>query len=227
MPEEKMNTLRSSSVRENYLVAKQDWDERFGSFITRARNWRIAFLLICAIALIEGVALITVVRRSQVVPFVVAVNDLHQVIGMGIASQTTTNNPLLIKAALQRYIVDVRSISSDPIVLKERLSSVFDHTALASPAYNFLQEQWKSNSPFLAAENGTVQVQVQNITQLSPKSYEIDWTETHRDKMGNLVSTEQWKGVLGVLLSPPKDVSAAIQNPLGVYINSITWSENI
>ena len=224
---EMKESSRSGSVRENYLTARQEWDERYGSLITRAKNWRVAFILVSAVALMEGLALMTIVRRSQVVPFVIAVNDLHQVVGMGVASQSATNNPLLIQASLQSYIEDARSVSSDPLVLKDRLSKVFDETALASPAYNFLQETWRKEFPFTRADTETVEVEVHNVTQLSPTSYEVDWSETRRDKTGNLIATEQWKGVLGIVLAPPKDEGAARRNPLGVYVNSITWSKSV
>ena len=36
-----------------YLAARREWDERYGSLITRARNWRMAAFLALGIAVIE------------------------------------------------------------------------------------------------------------------------------------------------------------------------------
>jgi type IV secretory pathway TrbF-like protein len=93
-----------------------------------------------------------------VVAFVVAVNDLHQVVGMGFADETSVANPLLVQARHQQYIENVRSVASDPLVLKDRLTSVFDGTVLSSAAFNYLQELWRNDSPFTRAETETVQV---------------------------------------------------------------------
>ena len=217
----------TADAKASYLVARAAWDERYGDLITRARNWRAAFFAICVLTGLLCIALVAEMRRSHVVPFVVAVNDLHQVVGMGLADETSGANPLLVQARLQQYIENARSVSSDPLVLKDRLTSVFDGTVLSSPAFNYLQELWRNDSPFTRAETETVQVSVHNVTQLSPTSYEVNWTEVRRDKSGNTFATEQWKGVLGVVISPPKDVDAARRNPLGIFVNSVTWSRSV
>ena len=217
----------NEAAKESYLAARAEWDERYGDLITRAKNWRVAFLCICGLTALLCVALVTEMRRSHVVPFVVAVNDLHQVVGMGLANETSGANPLLVQARLQEYIEAARSVSSDPIVLRDRLNAVFDGTVLSSPAFNFLQESWRTDSPFTRAETETVQVAIHNVTQLSPSSYQVDWTETRRDKTGNTIATEQWKGVLGVVVSPPKDVDSARRNPLGIFVSTITWSKSV
>jgi type IV secretion system protein TrbF len=214
-------------TRQQFLDARTGWDERYGDLITRAKNWRIAFLMMGVLACLQATALIVEMRRSHVVPFVVAVDGLHQVVGMGLATETGPTDPRLIQARIQQYIEDARSISSDQAVLKERLEKVFDATVLQSPANNFLVEYYRAESPFELSSDGTVQIQVHNITPLTATSYEVTWTEMKRDKAGNSTVKEEWKGVLGVVISPPKNEADARKNPLGVYVNAITWSKSV
>jgi len=53
-------------------------------------------------------------------------------------------------------------------------------------------------------------------------------SETERDQLGNLAgSKEEWKGVVGVLIAPPKDEVTARRNPLGIYVTTISWSRSV
>src|SRR5438093_355157 len=63
-----------------YLAARREWDERYGSLITRARNWRLIAILCASAALMQTAGLIALSLRAKVVPYVVAVDALgHQV----------------------------------------------------------------------------------------------------------------------------------------------------
>jgi type IV secretory pathway TrbF-like protein len=210
-----------------WLQSRQQWDERWGDIVTRAKNWRTAFVLAMVLACLQALALIVEMKRSHVVPFVVAVNDLHQVVAAGLATETTATDPMVLQAQLKTYVENARSITSDQQVLHDRLSAAFGSTVAASPAYALLQEYYRADDPFAKAADGTVQIEVHNITAISSTSYEINWTEEKRDKAGVAIGKEQWKGVFGVVVSPPKDKDAAWANPLGVYVNAITWSKSV
>ena len=41
-----------------YLAARKEWDERYGEFITRARNWRTAAMISALITLLATGGLI-------------------------------------------------------------------------------------------------------------------------------------------------------------------------
>jgi type IV secretion system protein VirB5 len=187
----------------------------------------VAFILMAVLTCLQAIALIVEMKRSYVVPFVVAVDGLHQVVASGLATETTPVDPILIRQQIQNYVENARGISSDQSVLKDRLEKAFDSTVAPSPAHTMLVEYYRTESPFELAADGTVQVAVHNITAISSKSYEVNWTETKRDKEGNTTATEEWKGVLGVVVSPPKNEADAWKNPLGVYINAISWSKSI
>jgi type IV secretory pathway TrbF-like protein len=215
------------SQSQQFLDARAEWNERWGDLITRAKNWRVAFLLMAGLACIEGLALVEEMHRSHVVPFVVAVDHLNQVVAAGLATETGPTDPRLIRSQVETYITEARSISSDKEVLKSRLEHVFGTTVQPSPAYTFLVDYFRTTSPFEQADSGTVTVDVHNVTPISSSSYEVDWTETKRDKEGNVIGKEDWKGVLGIVISPPKDASSGMKNPLGIYVNSVTWSKSV
>ena len=61
----------SESSTNPYLIARREWDERYGSLITRARNWRLVALLCAVAAIMQAAGLIALSMRAKVVPYVV------------------------------------------------------------------------------------------------------------------------------------------------------------
>src|SRR5690242_14859928 len=82
--EETPSTAKSSGHRapetSPYVAARREWDERYGNFIARARNWRAAAFLALLIATLETGGLIALSMKARTVPFVVAVDSLGRVL---------------------------------------------------------------------------------------------------------------------------------------------------
>jgi type IV secretion system protein VirB5 len=212
-----------------YIAARSEWDERWGSITSREKMWRAAFFFEGVVILFLVIALMSVVRKSTVVPYVVAVDSLHQVIATGLATESQVNDPLIIQTKLAQYVENARGVSNDSQVEKARLEAAFAATNSSSPAFQYLKQTWIASSPFALAQSTTVEVNVHRVLQISPKSYQVDWTETRRSaKDGSVQATEEWKAILGVVISPPKNNDATLmKNPLGIYITSISWSKGV
>src|SRR5215510_13131607 len=72
-----------------YLAARKEWDERYGEFITRARNWRTVALISALVALLATAGMVWLTARSHVVPFVVLIDSLGRPVASGLAEQTS------------------------------------------------------------------------------------------------------------------------------------------
>src|SRR5271169_3597637 len=72
-----------------YIAARHEWDERYGSLITQARNWRVAFQVASVIALVgvAGATWLSVHSRTKV--FVVALDQLGRSVAAGYADETS------------------------------------------------------------------------------------------------------------------------------------------
>src|SRR5438552_15107676 len=76
-------------VTNPYLLARRDWDERYGSLITRAKNWRVAAILCASIALVQTAGVVALSVRSKVVPYVVAVDSLGRQVAAGVVEESS------------------------------------------------------------------------------------------------------------------------------------------
>src|SRR5258707_9838945 len=87
-------TQQSSSKEESiispYLVARREWDERYGGLIKRAQQWRGAAVLALLVALAESIVIIGVATRPRTAPYVVAVDSLGIVAAAGAVDRNSS-----------------------------------------------------------------------------------------------------------------------------------------
>jgi type IV secretion system protein VirB5 len=208
-----------------YIAARREWDERYGSLITRAENWRAAAFLAGAMALVESLLLAVLSMRSPVKTMIVAVDSIGRVVAAEPASATLKVDDRLKRAALFGWVEDWRMVTSDPLTQRRSIDRVYAMLASGSRAQIIVTDFYRNHVPFARARTETVSVEVHSIVPTSPESYQIDWTETARDRAGEVARTQSWKAVLTIGLNPPTDEKLARVNPLGIYVIDASWSE--
>ncbi len=214
------------AVSENpYLIARREWDERYGDLLMRARNWRVIAVIVGIIAIVQGAGLIYVSSRSQVVPFVVAVDNLDRVVAAGPARQTATMDERIVRAALSRWIEDLRLVTSDGIAERRAIDHVYSMIGSGTPAQVLITDYFSKDPPTERSAHETVNVEAKAVFPTSDRTYEVEWTETKRSLAGQVLSREEWKGAITIALNPPKEERLARVNPLGIYVINISWSK--
>jgi type IV secretion system protein VirB5 len=204
--------------------AGQVWDERIGSVRVQARNWRIMALggLVLSTGLSAG--LLWQSMQSRVVPFVVAVDRLGEPRAIAPAERDYQPTDPQIAWFLGRFITDVRSISLDPVVMKQNWLSAYDF--VTGRGARFLNDYARSANPFGAIGTRTVSAQVTSIVRASDRSFQVKWTQSEYER-GNFVGTTHWTGIVSVVLRPPSTLDRLRRNPLGLYVDAIDWSQEL
>jgi len=207
-----------------YQKAAQVWDERIGSARVQARNWR--YMAFGSLILSAGLAsaLVWQTARGTVVPWVVQVDRLGQ--AQAIAPATADYRPTDPQVAwhLARFIEQVRSIPSDPIIVRQNWLRAYEWTTDRGAAA--LNDYARANDPYTKVGKQQISVEVSSVIRASPDSFRIAWTEQHYED-GKLASTERWTAILTIVLQPPRDVDRLKSNPLGIYVNAISWSREM
>ena len=52
------------------------------------------------------------------------------------------------------------------------------------------------------------------------------WTE-RRYEDGKLSTTERWTAILTIVIQAPRDAERLKVNPLGIYVNALSWSREM
>jgi type IV secretion system protein VirB5 len=221
---------KSSEKLDNpYFAARQEWDDRYGSYIARARTWQVVAVVSIAIAGVSVVINGWQAAQSKVVPFIVEVDKLGVAHAYQVAEKTNLGDERIVKAQLVAFLVDWRSISSDAVLQRHRIQNAYKYLLGGSPAGTMLDRMYQESNPIDKAKEVNTNVQLTNILQSSPTSYQLEWTEIVRDaRSGEVAFTQDYKGIFECVNGKPStDIAEIIKNPSGVYIKNISFSKVI
>ncbi|HEX3423916.1 MAG TPA: conjugal transfer protein TrbF [Sphingomicrobium sp.] len=215
---------RTPEPQTPYQRAAQVWDERLGSARVQARNWRLmAFGGLVLSAALSG-CLFWQSMQSRVVPYVVAVDHLGEARAVAPADRDYQPTDPQIAWFLARFITDVRSVSLDPVLMRQDWLSAYDFASARGA--RFLSAYARDANPFGEIGTRTVSVQLTSVVRASDRSFELKWTESEFER-GSPAGTSHWTGILSIVRKPPSSADALRRNPLGLYVDGIDWSQEI
>ena len=171
----KRSTLRYGETPQPatpYQKAAQVWDERIGSARAQARNWRLMALGCLGVSLLLAIGLVWLDRSATAVPFVVEVDRDGAVRTVGPATATYNPSDAQIAFTLARFIENVRSLSIDPIVVRQSWLRAYDYAS--NRAAVTLNAFARDNDPFANVGRLTVSVDVQSVVRASVHAYNIE-----------------------------------------------------
>src|SRR6266478_7466831 len=216
--------VSTSEAVNPYIAARHEWDERFGSLITQARNWRVAFQVASVIALVAvtGATWLSVHSRTRV--FVVALDHLGRSVAAGYADQTNVaNDDRVRRSSILNWVEGLRTVTSDIVAQAKAIRTVYAQIAQGSAAMSAINDFYRGDPPPTRGKTETVSVEVNTVLPTSDRSYEVDWTETTRDLQGVVLATARLKGSFMIAVDPPADEATARMNPLGIYVTNASW----
>jgi type IV secretory pathway TrbF-like protein len=207
-----------------YQKAAQVWDDRIGSSRVQARNWRLMAFggLLLSTGLSGG--LLWQSMQSRVVPYVVAVDRLGEPRAIAPADQHYQPTDPQIAWFIAHFITGVRSISLDPVLMRENWLSAYDF--VTGRGALFLSGYARDSNPFGEVGTRTVSVQVTSVVRASDRSFQVKWIERAYER-GNLAGTSHWTAILSVVQRAPASAVVLRKNPLSLYVDAIDWSQEL
>ncbi|MGJ7505673.1 MULTISPECIES: conjugal transfer protein TrbF [unclassified Variovorax] len=207
-----------------YQAAAQVWDQRIGSARVQAKNWRLMAFGCLSLALLMAGGLVWRSAQSIVTPYVVEVDSAGQVRAVGEAATPYKPSDAQIAHHLARFITDVRSLSIDPIVVRQNWLEAYEYTTDRGAAT--LNDHARANDPFSRIGESSVAVQINSVVRASDSSFQVRWTE-RRYVNGEAAGLERWTAVLAIVLQAPRTEERLRRNPLGIYVNGLSWSREL
>lgn len=207
-----------------YQKAAQAWDERIGSARVQAKNWRIMAFGSLILSAGFASALVWQSARGTVVPWVVQVDNLgqSQAVAPAVAEYRPTDPQIAFH--LGRFIEQTRSIPSDAIIVRQNWLRAYEFTTDRGAAT--LNDYARTNDPFTKVGRQQIAVEVSSVIRASNDSFRVAWTERHYEN-GQLSTTERWTAILTIVIQTPRDAERLRANPLGIYVNAISWSREM
>lgn len=210
-----------------YLAARQEWNERYGSYVRAATAWRIVGITGMLMAVIGFAYGLFQSTQVKLVPYIVEVDRLGTAASAGVPQQIEYADPRVVRATLGSFVSNFRSVSPDAVVQKQYIDRTYALLRTSDPGTEKVNAWFRSNSPFEKAKNATIAIEVNNIVALSPQSWQIDWTELERDRKGKETAVRRFRGIATVTLSAPQDESVIRLNPIGLYLHDFDWTAQL
>jgi type IV secretory pathway TrbF-like protein len=210
-----------------YLAARQEWNERYGSYVKAAAAWRIVGITGMALAVISTSYALYQSTQVKLVPYIIEVDKLGSAVTAGLPQQIEYADARVVRATLAGFVSNFRSVSPDTAVQKQYIDRTYALLRTADPATEKVNAWFRANSPFNKARTATVSVEVSNVVALSNQSYQVDWAEIERDRRGKELSTRRFRGVATVTLASPQDEQTIRLNPIGLYLRDFDWTAQL
>lgn len=218
---------RSVQTDNPYLNAKEEWLERYGSYISRAAQWRaVAFVGLGLLAL-SLAGNVMQARQVKIVPYIVEVDKLGKVSNVARTDQSVSTPRNLIQSEIADAIVNWRTVTADTELQKQMIKRL-SHIITGS-AKGVLKQWFEENSPYEIAKSGKlVHVEIKGLPlPVSDTSYRVEWIETIRSHAGALLDQRSYEATAAIQLQPPASDNDIMTNPGGVYISALAASKII
>ena len=219
-------TKAKPSVQEKggspYLNGREEWLERYGSYISRAAQWRIVAFICLSLTLISVTGNVIQSNQVKTVPYIVEVDNLGKLGAVARADRASATPQRLIQAEIAKCISDWRTVTADVELqqkMLERLSFF-----MAGSAKGVLRQWYEANNPYEIAKTGKlVHVEIKGLPlPVSSDSYRVEWAETIRSHAGVMLDSHTFEATVTIQINPPTVDAVLLRNPGGVYITALS-----
>jgi type IV secretion system protein VirB5 len=199
---------------------------RANAYLRQARMlWtsRVLVVVLTAVNAALVAALIWHSAQTKVVPFVVEVDKSGAAVAIGPADRATAPSKSVVVYALQLFFRNARTVTADEQIQRRLILDAYAYAD--GRAVALLNDFYRTSSPFARAERLTVTPQVLSVLALSSDetSWQVQWTEAHRDRGGTLLREQRWQATATIHVSPPEREEEVVTNPFGLRIVNFDW----
>ncbi len=210
-----------------YLAARQEWTERYGTYVQAARVWQMVGILALSIASIAFGYALFLSTQVKLVPYIIEVDKLGAAVAVGVPEQINYADARVVRATLGNFVTSFRSVTPDAVVQKQYIDRTYAVLRTSDPSTQKINAWFRGSSPFEKARTATISVEVNNIVAISNQTYQVDWTEYERDRKGKEIATRRFRGIATVTLTTPQDEVTIRLNPIGLYVRDFDWTAQL
>ncbi len=218
-----------------YLDARRTWNENAGALVSSRQIWQVVGLLSLMIALAAVGGVIHIGSQSKFIPYVVEVDKLGRSQAAGPATASKANDPRILSASVSDFIENSRMVTPDAELQRKAVFRVYAHLAPNDSA-TIKMNEWLNgtpdSSPFKRATKEMVSINIDSVLPQTPNTWQIEWTETTRDRQGVLKEKPTTMRALVTVYVADMTMQQQNQstekqrkdNPLNVYVRDYSWS---
>jgi type IV secretory pathway TrbF-like protein len=184
--DQQASMLASQQDANPFLDTRRAWNGVWEESLANARRWRMIAFVLLALLGIAVYGLINLGSQPKAIPYVVEVNKLGEVAYAGRLEPARADSNV-IKASIASFIADLRLVTPDAGLQAEAVNRVYAYISKGDPALgrvNSFYGATKESSPYVRAQDEIVSVAIDDVLPTSQNTWQVDWTETTRDRKG-------------------------------------------
>lgn len=221
----------STSADPRLLAARHEFAHAFGDLARGKRNWQVVAFWSLGLLTVVVLAYARLAGTARVVPYVVQVDRFGDVAATGVADVMKTPDARLVASQLAAFVRTVRTVlpATPPQVQADEMRRAYAFIDQGSAAASALDRYFAdpAHDPRVVGQSLTREVHVASVLPVpgSP-TWKLRWEETDRPLQPGVVArSTAWEAYVTVRLRAPVTLDAVQDNPLGVFITSINWTE--
>lgn len=125
-----------------YLNGRREWLERYGSYISRASNWRMVAFISLMIATLSIFCNVIQANQVKTIPYIIEVDKLGKSSVVNRADRASSAPLRLIQADIASCITDWRTVTADVELQKQMISRLSYY--FAGAAKGILKEWYRA-----------------------------------------------------------------------------------
>lgn len=205
-----------------YLNGREEWLERYGSYISRAAQWRMAAFICLMITVVSISGNVIQASQTKTIPYIIEVDKLGNMGTVARADRASSTPQRLIQAEIAKCISDWRTVTAD-VELQQKMIERLSFF-MAGSAKGVLRQWYEANNPYEIAKSGKlVHVEIKGLPlPVSADSYRVEWVETVRSHAGVMLDSHTYEATATIQINPPTADAVLLRNPGGVYITALS-----
>lgn len=225
---------RSGESDNPYLSARRTWNDHAAQAASSRQAWQLLAVLSLLVALAAVGGMVHVASQSRFVPYVVEVDKLGQPVAVAPAQQAAAADQRVVRAAVASFVGDARLVTPDIALQRKAVYRLYSMLAANDPATAKANE-WLNgtdeSSPLKRAAKETVSTEIISALPQTSDTWQVDWTETVRDRQG-VLKTPPFRmrallTVYTVAATPQTTEEQLRNNPLGIYVRDFSWAKQL
>jgi type IV secretory pathway TrbF-like protein len=215
-----------------FLAARREFESVFMNLARAKRNWQLVTFVLLALLGTVIVSYVRLASTSRITPYVVEVDQLGRAVAFGPAEPLRATDRRVTVAQLATFLKNVRTVVPSAEAQRDLIRRAYAFVDQRGAA--FLNEYFANpaNDPRILGSRMTRLIELTSIlpvpsTPDTPVStWKMQWTERELPiAAGTTARTTAWEGYLTVRTIPPERADVIEENPLGLYVTTVTWTQ--
>ena len=214
-----------------YLSARKEYGDRYGSSVKDAARWRQISFFTLMLSVAFGGMMMWMSSQNKVIPYIVQVDKQGYAVAIKSSEQGAVADTRVIVATLGGFFVNFKTVITDMSSQKRMVNDVYSYLAKGSAAETFVSHYYQEHNPFVATQDrnrNTIQVEIRSIVRSgsNDKSWQVLWSEEKLEQ-GTIIERTDWRAIVSIAVSPVRELSEVLQNPLGIFITDINMAQDL